>query len=170
MDNGRVQALRSTLARLQTAVFTGFAILLFYSPTPGLAQTAPGSLPLLQANSLTYLGAFRVPANSAIAGRSPTRNGFDYAQSGLAFNPANNSLFINNHIYDSFTAEIGIPASITQSTTLAGMPVAPLLQNIADTSEGHLANVLANGAPTRSPSFGGLLVANGKLVGTSYEY
>jgi len=88
----------------------------------------------------------------------------------LAFNPANNSLFINNHIYDSFTAEIGIPASITQSTTLAGMPVAPLLQNIADTSEGHLANILTNGAPTRSPSFGGLLVANGKLVGTSYEY
>src|SRR5207244_1118794 len=64
----------------------------------------------------------------------------------------------------------GIPASIVQSGTLSGYAVAPLLQTIADVTEGHLANILVSGAATRSPVMGGLMVNGTALVGTSYEY
>ena len=63
------------------------------------AQNDPASLPLVQPSDLIYLGAFRVPPNADIVGASPGRNGFDYAKTGFAFNPARNSLFINNLVF-----------------------------------------------------------------------
>src|SRR5438876_8061809 len=99
------------------------------------AQDDPAGLPLVQPSDLTYLGAFRVPPNSDVVGASPGRNGFDYAKTGFAFNPARNSLFLNNHIYDSRTAEIGVPDSIVQSDPLCGYAVAQLLPTSADCTE-----------------------------------
>src|SRR5262245_16313756 len=52
----------------------------------------------------TYLGAFRVPAGT-IAG-----TGFDYNGFGLAYNPANNSLFITGRDHDARNPIGGTPS------------------------------------------------------------
>jgi len=121
---------------------------------------------LLQPSDLVYQGAFRVPGGAA---GDPHGNGFGYVDSGLAYNPAKNSLFLNGHIYWQLTGEISIPA-VVNSTSLTSLKTASLLQPLSDITEGHLANILTGGAATRSPRMGGLLVSNGKLLGTSYEY
>ncbi len=121
---------------------------------------------LLQPEDLVYTGAFRVPHGSF---GDPKGERFNYPDSGLTYNPANNSLFINGHVYEQLTAEIGIP-EIINSVDISDLKTAAVLQNLADITEGHLGNILDKGAPTRSPQMGGILVYRNKLVGTSYEY
>ena len=41
---------------------------------------------------------------------------FNYAGQGLAFNPANNSLFLSGYVIDNTVGEITIPSSIVNST------------------------------------------------------
>ncbi|MEP6601396.1 MAG: Ig-like domain-containing protein, partial [Nitrospirota bacterium] len=123
--------------------------------------------PLLQSSNLTYLGAFRVPTG-AIGGSA---YGFSYTKSGIAYNPTNNSLFLNSHIYEQKTAEISIPSPVV-STSLSNLPTAKLLQPFADLTEGHRTNIYANGAPNTSNStyIGGLMVYGGKLIGNAFDY
>ena len=105
------------------------------------AATDPATEPLLQQSDLTYLGAFRTPAlpyNS----QDPYYT-FNYSVAGLAFNPANNSLFINTHWYSQRTGEISIPSL---SKNLSSLSRAALLQTPYDITEGNLGNVLAGGA------------------------
>ncbi len=64
----------------------------------------PSSQPLVQSEDLTYLGSFKLPA---------TRSGnatFDYADDGLAYYAAHNSLFIKGHTYGQLIAESAFPA------------------------------------------------------------
>lgn len=130
---------------------------------PALA-VSPQQEPLIQNNNLTYLGAFRLPDTTI----PNSTYGFSYAVTGIAFNPANNSLFLNTHAYEQRTAEVSIPAL---STNMNSVQTATLLQNPADITEGNLNHLLAGGAPELSTVYmGGLLVYNNKLVGTSYIY
>src|SRR6266851_5108752 len=133
------------------------------APVP--VSSAPLTAPLLQSSNLTYLGAFRLPVIPYGGARGATY-GFDYAGAGFAFNPANNSLFISNHTYEKKIAEISIP---TLSTDLGRLQAGSFLQDPSDITEGNIANVLAGGAPTRSPNLGGLMVYKNKLIGTAYE-
>jgi len=56
--------------------------------------------PLIYANNLEYLGAFRVPSGDF---GSPLWSGFNYGGTAIAHNPANNSLFMVGVYY--FLAE-----------------------------------------------------------------
>ena len=125
------------------------------------AQT---SYPLIQSNNLTYLGAFKVPGGKNLGGAY----GFDYGIAGVAYNPANNSIFLTNHAYEQKTAELSIPALDTDMTKLQ---TATLLQNLYDITEGNVRNVLAGGAKYNSSTYlGGLLAWGNKLIGSSYIY
>ncbi len=145
---------------MRTSIFFTLALLLLTGIPP--LDTAR----LLQLEDLTYSGAFRVPHGPF---GDPKGEGFNYADSGLTYNAANNSLFINGHVYTQLTAEISIP-EIVVSTRLEDLKTAPVLQNLSDITEGHLGNILAKGARTRSPLMGGILVYRNKLIGTAYDY
>ncbi len=67
------------------------------------------SLPLLQADDLQYVGAFRVPVGTF--GSST----FSYGGAGLAFNPEHNSLFAVGHTRHQEVAEIAIPEIVNSS-------------------------------------------------------
>jgi hypothetical protein len=119
---------------------------------------------LLQANNLTYVGAFRLPSGGVGA-----LYGFDFGETGFAFNAAHNSLFLNNHIYEQKTAEVAIP---TLSTDMSRLQTGTFLQHFADITEGRLGNILAGGAccGANGTVMGGLLVYGNKLIGTAYSY
>ena len=136
------------------------------SNLPKVKAAANG--PLLQSNNLTYLGAFRLPyvGNPADYGAI---YGFDSSLTGLAYNPARNSLFINNHNYEQKTAEISIPVL---STNMASLNRATFIQNFADITEGHRSDILADGGTYTGAGgtlMAGLLVYKDKLIGTSYS-
>lgn len=120
----------------------------------------PAGSQLMQAPNLRYLGAFMVPINP----------GYDFMSRGLAYNPANNSLFINSNVNSELISEISIPGTITP--IYGSMVRATQLQGFADPMEGHSRDLGAGGATVSEGTIykGGLLVHNGKLIGTSYVY
>ena len=130
--------------------------------------TASGSstytqLPLLYQSNLQYLGGFRVPNfyNSV----SQT----SYAGQGLAYDSANNSLFMAGYATDDSILQISIPSSIVNSSNLNN------LATDSDLSPFVLANSLipnntANVANGGGALLGGLMVVNGQLIGTEYGY
>src|SRR5687768_14767788 len=64
-------------------------------------------LPLAQQADLRYRGAFRLPRSAG------SQTDFQYGARSLAFNAANNSLFVQGR--NGFVAEIGIPALTTSA-------------------------------------------------------
>ncbi len=127
--------------------------------------TAP---PLFQLSDMQYLGGFRVPT-----GRQGSAS-FEFGGNGLAFNPANNSLFIGSHVDQGLhVAEISIPAQLATNGVVSSMPTASVLQPFVNL--GSLISTNSNGGTT-SPVFnyenlnlGGLLVANGGLTGAMFN-
>ena len=94
-----------------------------------IAQTSdPSTLPRLTATSLSYVGGFRVPAE--------TLNGlsFSYGGQAVAFDPETNSLFISSL---GSVAEVSIPTPVDSSDVNA-LPFATFLQPLNDPTEGHL--------------------------------
>lgn len=113
------------------------------------AQAAdPSSAPLVRSSNLKYLGTFKVPAVSG--------NGFGWGGAALAFNPANNSLFLSGHHYDNFTAELRIPS-------LGG--TATVIQSLRDATGGKLSSIGSG-----SIRIGGHLVYNNKLIVSAFLY
>lgn len=125
----------------------------------------PTNNPLIYANNLEYLGAFKVPAGTL------GNSSFSFGGSVLAYNAANNSLFMVGHDHQQSVAEISIPAPV-KSANIADLNQCTVLQNFADITEGNLANIGVGGAAiTANPvKVGGLLVSNNKLIGTAYDY
>ena len=115
------------------------------------------SLPLLQFADLAYLGGFRLPANAT------NGDNFDFAGITVAYNPANNSLFVGSR--KGNVAEVSIPAAPVNSSSPAAMPFGTFLQPFADPTEGHFSEIAASGA-----SLSGLMVYGGKLYGTGSIY
>lgn len=118
---------------------------------------AQGTLPtrLIQAGDFTYVGRFELPDARDGAGN----DGFDYSNGVLAFNAANNSLFVVGHDWGQQVAEIDIPA--------VG-DVANLRQPFADALDGRLSAI--NPSDPNSKKIGGLHVMGDRLIVSGYSY
>ena len=125
---------------------------------------------LLYSNDLTYLGAFKVPAGSYGGSEYDT---FSYSGAAIAFNPANNSLFISSHINVQYVGEINIPTPVN-SSNINSIPSATVRQNAYDIMEGHRTHIKAGGAAetTQKVNIGGLWIdtVQNKLIGTVFNY
>ena len=110
-------------------------------------------LPRLGSGDLQYIGGFRLPAASA--------NGVDFSFGGqpMAFNPANNSLFVGS--YHGSIAEVSIPTPVNSSSVNA-LPFATFLQPFSDPTEGHISEISTSGVTTS-----GLMVYGNRLYGTA---
>ena len=117
------------------------------------------TLPRVQQSDLSYLGAFRVPATSHGS------SSFHYGGTAIAFNPANQSLFIVGHDHQQDVAEIKIPTNIVNSSNANSLATATVLQAFTDATEGKLGQIDVD-----TVKVGGLLVYGDKLVGTGYSY
>lgn len=114
---------------------------------------------LIHQNNLQYLGAFRVPDGNF--GSST----FDYGGTSLTFNPVSNSLFIVGHDQQQAVAEISIPQNIVNSSNLSDLSTATVLQPFVSVL-GNVPNWTLEG----TVKVGGLLVADGELIGSAYEF
>lgn len=117
---------------------------------------------LIQPGQLIHQGAFRVPT-SGYGTLSP--DGFAWGGTALAYNPANDSLFLVGHDHFQMVAEISIPAPVKGSDATA-LPTANALQPFADATEGKLATIDNDDAN----KVGGLMVYDQKLYGTAFSY
>ncbi len=117
------------------------------------------TLPLLQAADLQYVGAFRVPRGKF------GESSLDYGGTAIAFNPANNSLFIVGHDWHQAIGEISIPDQIVNDADRAKLATATVLQPFVKVL-GKAPNYTLEG----TVKLGGLQVIDGTLVGTAYEY
>lgn len=128
---------------------------------PLLAATT--TAPLVQKTDLAYQGAFRIPAAGP--------NDFGYANEGMAYNYATNSLYVKckgaglNDSSQQKVAEVNIPA-LVNSSNINSLNTATVRQNCADITENHLnpQNI------TNGMVIGGLLVNNGKLIASQWAY
>src|SRR3989338_6970816 len=132
------------------------------NPTPTPTQTTTtttGSGTLLQKSNLVYQGAFKVP-HGTIGGSS-----FGYGGKIVAYNPANNSLFIAGHENDHHIAEITIPTPVN-SGEFGSLNTASVLQAFVEPTEGKISGI----PPFDTFKVGGLLVEGGNLYQTAYAY
>ncbi len=106
-----------------------------------------------------YVGAFRLP------GGAVGESSFCWGGTALAFNPANHSLFMVGHDHQQAVAEVEIPAAAVASANLNDLPTARVLQPFV-----RVATRIPNYTLKGTVKVGGLLVSDGKLVGTLYEY
>lgn len=134
------------------------SLLLPSFPAPLLTVDALASLPLLQKNDLVYQGAFAVPTAAT------DETGFGYGGTAIAFNPNKQSLFMVGHDWHQRVAEISIPALKT-ATKASDLPVATMLQNFADPTDGKMHQVDVD-----TIKVGGLLVTGNQLIHSAYSY
>jgi hypothetical protein len=119
---------------------------------------SPLSLPLLRPSSLVYEGAFLLPAQVS------DRKTFSYGGTGLAYDPARNSLFVVGHDWYQLTAEVSIPR-LVKSARLGALARARFVQPFADATGG-----LADRTGGDNNKIGGELVSGGRLFGSVYVY
>jgi hypothetical protein len=164
-DRARVAEIRRLLDQLQGML--GDAP----DPEPGPAPAPPeppppqppppsppsGNLPtrLLQQNDLVHLGSFRLPDARDTTGLYA----FEYVQGVIAFNDANNSLFIVGHDWTQQVAEVTIPS-------IGG--TATVIQPFADATEGRIGQI--NPGDPNSKKIGGMWVEDDKLIVAAYSY
>lgn len=137
---------------------TALICYLLISPPGDSSGAAPSNLPLVQPDSLEYIGAFRVPATS--------NNGtsFNYGGNAIGYNRKRNSLYVVGHDWEQMVAEISIPR-VVKSNSLGDLERASFLQNFADISDGKMQSV-----DDGSIVVGGLHVKGSQLYGTAYSY
>lgn len=130
--------------------------------TQALAATSsPQNEPMLTQNDLVYEGSFQLPYGST------NQTSFAYTGVGLAYDAADNSLFITGHSWYQYTAEISIPTpSISQN--ISALPVAKVLQPLTDALDGELGQITPS--DTNGKAIGGYLVYNGKLIISAYDF
>ncbi|HWF86218.1 MAG TPA: HYR domain-containing protein [Vicinamibacterales bacterium] len=138
---------------------------LVLGPTAPPASTPSGdptTWPLVQQSNLVYQGAFRLPGGS-------DDSNFVFGGQALAYNPANNSLFVEAAaINPQVVGEVTIPATLVNSATLSSLTVATVLQTPTDPTEGHLTGSQTGGSVPAG--LAGLLVNNGQLYGAAGIY
>lgn len=130
--------------------------------TQALAATSsPQNEPMLTQNDLVYEGSFQLPSGST------NQTSFAYTGIGLAYDAADDSLFITGHSWYQYTAEISIPTpSISQR--ISALPVAKVLQPLTDALDGKIGQIAPS--DTTGKAIGGYLVYNGKLIISAYDF
>jgi len=121
-------------------------------------------LPLVYQSNLQYVGGFRVPDGTF------GYTDFNYAGQGLAYDSADNSLFIAGDLNQS-VAQISIPSSIVNSSNLSNLSTASVLQPLVDVFPliPNTSNLGDGTWATKGPiDLGGFMIVNGQLVGTEY--
>ncbi len=145
-------------------LFKKTSILICLSMLTGFAQSGGK---LLDSINIEYAGSFNVPHVSG------SENSFTWVGNGLAYNKANNSIFITGHDYYNRVGEISVP-TIDKATDAADLPTAELLQPVADIAEGHIAELGEGGAGISNNNHnikvGGLLVYGNELIASAYPY
>lgn len=133
---------------------------------PPLEEPPPGSQlngTLIQPGNMQHIGLFRLPDG----GGGTAAYGFDYALTGIAYNPQRNTLFINNHIYEQKTAEIAIP----DAGDVYSVPWSWYAQNLYDLMEGNRQNIQQGGGYFWDKcQIGGLLVYGNHIIGSDYAF
>jgi PKD repeat protein len=115
--------------------------------------------PLLHHSNVQYIGSFRVPNYYTAVDQ------MSFGGSVLAYNPANNSLFITG--LSQGIAEISIPNTLVNSPSLSALATDSVLQPWTDVLD-QLPNPIIGA--TDGTDIGGLIVDNGQLIGTAYAY
>ncbi len=121
---------------------------------------------LLRAEDFTYLGAFRLPPTDY--GQPGQYLTFGYGGRNVAYNPANDSLFMTGHEYSQAIAEVAIPA-LVGGGTIGSFNEATLVQSFFQPLPVMPNNTLLR-VPPRTLDIGDLMVAGSTLVGTVYDY
>jgi len=116
---------------------------------------------LLQKTDLVYQGAFRVPQGTY--GTST----LNWGGTAIAYNAANNSLYITSHDHDQHIGEMSIPA-LVNSSNINDLNTATFIQNFKDGLEGRLNSV--NPSDPNKKIIGGLLVYNNELYIAVWSY
>lgn len=124
------------------------------------ATTTPQSEPMLTQSDLVYEGSFQLPNGSS------NQTSFAYAGDGLAYDAADNSLFLTGHSWYQYTAEISIPTPSKSSST-ASLPVATLLQPLTDALDGKISQIAPSDIAGKA--IGGYLVYDGKLIISAFD-
>jgi hypothetical protein len=123
---------------------------------------AQSAEPVVQQANLVYQGSFLVPNTSSSSGATFSNGG-----SALAYNAANNSLYLIGQPSGQLSAEISIP-NIVDSTDVKSLASATFLQAFTDPTEGLLH--LINPQNMNAQIIGGQLVYNGSLILGAYSY
>ena len=89
------------------------------------AETVPTDLPLISIDHFTYIGAFRVPADTG----SNVSN-MNYSLGRIAYNPDRHSVFITGHNQHQALVEFAIP-ELVASNKIDELNVATVLQNFS---------------------------------------
>jgi hypothetical protein len=134
-------------------------MLLVVSGSLVMSAQAQTALPLVHQSDLVYMGAFRLPQTSS------DQVTFNYGGAGVAYNSANNSLFIIGR--NQLSAEVTIP-TIVNSTNLSSLQTATFIQQFVDPTEGELP--LINPSNNSGLTLSGQLVYNGNLYVAGYTY
>jgi PKD repeat protein len=127
--------------------------------TATVLSSAVPNEPLLYHSNVQYVGSFRLPNYYTGVDQ------MSFGGSVLAYNPANNSLFITG--MSQGIAEVSIPNTLVNSGSLSALATASILQPWTNVL-GQLPNPIAGA--TDGTDIGGLVVYNGHLVGTAYAY
>jgi hypothetical protein len=125
----------------------------FLAPSLWASEMNLATLPLLNQNSIRYLGSFRAPQEDG-AGHPLTWGGY-----ALSYDPLLQGLFIGCHDHHQRLGEISIPP-ITNPPQMASF-----MQNCADVTEGRLPLI-----DDYLPRLGGTLSYRGRLIITGYGY
>lgn len=102
-----------------------------------------------------FQGAFKIEHSNSVSETA-------WSEGRIAYNPANDSVFIESHVYDLAIGEFKIPQNLSTSSNKSALPSAQVLQSFT--------NVL-NRAPTgrgSSDRIGGMAVIDGKLFVQGY--
>jgi hypothetical protein len=131
-------------------VLTALGLISASVGTSGQAPVVPSAQPLLQQSDLIYRGSFKLPR------RTDTPGDFQYGAGTMAYNSANNSLFVEK---SGLVAEIGIPALI-KSSNFAALGTGTVLQSFAAVDDQNL-RLQTNPSDT---GIHGLLVYRSQLI------
>lgn len=149
------------MAKRFLLVLVSFTALTPSAPICAQTSQPPTNEPLLQQSNLQYIGSFRLPQGTTDA------TSLAFGGTGLAYNPANNSLFLTGHAQYQYTAEVTIPAPII-SGKLADLNTATVVQQLTDAFDGHIGSI--SPTDTGAKVVGGYLVYGGKLVISARVY
>lgn len=131
------------------------------SPTAAVRTDASENRRLVRAEHLVYRGAFVLPADGD--------DGYAYGGTSIGYNADNNSLFVRGHDWYQLVGEVSVPEPVI-ADDVRSLNTAAVLQTLTDVTEGNLGRVGDGGSPISGCKVGGLLVHDGRLIGTSWAY